>query len=159
MQHQQYIKECDACIYYYLATCTWEQLLRFSFTVNKLHTYYYYVYHCFLHFYHPHLKDGKGTVFRVCVCPHRGGGGTPVPGSFPGPFWGYPIPTFFLGGGGYPSPSFGGWVGGTPSQDRTCYVAGRYASCGHAGGLSSCIIKINHTPKHSFKTTLITLIW
>ena len=34
----------------------------------------------------------EGNVFTLFVCPHLEGVGTPVPGSFPGPFWG--------GGGG-----------------------------------------------------------
>ena len=40
-------------------------------------------------YYHPHPKDGEGTVFTV-VCLSTGG--TPVPGSFHG---GYPSPRFF----------------------------------------------------------------
>ena len=33
--------------------------------------------------YRAHPKDGEGTVFTG-VCPHLGGGRTPVPGHFPG---------------------------------------------------------------------------
>ena len=59
----------------------------------------------------PHPKDGEGNVFTG-VCPFTGGG-TPVPGSFPGLWsqvlsWGMPQ----------------SWPGGTPvpaggTQDRT----------------------------------------
>ena len=34
-------------------------------------------------YYRPHSKDGEGTVFTG-VCLSTGGGGTPIPGSFPG---------------------------------------------------------------------------
>ena len=51
----------------------------------------------------PHPKDGEGNVFTgVCPFNFEGGGVggvTPVPGSFPGPFWGYPSPSW---GGGDP---------------------------------------------------------
>ena len=58
--------------------------------------------------YRPHPKDGEGTVFTGVCLSTLGGGSTPDPGYFPGPFWGYPSPRFvpksFLGGG-------------TPNQD------------------------------------------
>ena len=44
--------------------------------------------YCLCDFYRPHPKDGKVLFSQVSVCPHWGGGATPVPGSFPGPFWG-----------------------------------------------------------------------
>ena len=66
--------------------------------------------------YCPHPKDGKGNVFTG-DCPFTwGGGGTPVPGSFPGPFQGYPSP----GGGGVMQ------AGGTPVP-----VEGSYPGLGY----------------------------
>ena len=51
-------------------------------------------------------------MFSVCLSVHALGGGTPVPGSFPG-LW------FKVLSGGYPSPGRGGvlqsWSGGYPS--------------------------------------------
>ena len=36
-------------------------------------------------FYRPHLKDGGRLIFSVCqTTPRWGGGGKPIPGSFPG---------------------------------------------------------------------------
>ena len=104
-----------------------------------------------------HSKHGSGKViFSVRLPVHSGGGGTPIPGSFPG-HWlhvlsrGYSSPRFFprslVISGGYPSP--------TPSMVRMGYPppppgqnsrvsSGRYTSCVHAGGLSSFDLHLVH---------------
>ena len=95
-------------------------------------------------------KDGGGTPFQG----RMRGGGNPLPRSE----WGYPIPgqppPSGLDGEGVPHP-WSGLDGGTPprdwmgvphvpvgkSGDREVEQlrGGRYASCVHAGGLSSCL--------------------
>ena len=84
----------------------------------------------------------------------RGGGGTPVPCSFTG-LWsqvlsrGYPSPSQGVLGLMYPPPPTGtrepslgwDWVPALETVQKSEYLrhGGRYASCGHAGGLSCSI--------------------
>ena len=82
-------------------------------------------------YYRPHPKDGEGNVFTgVCPSTPGGGGVTPVPGSFPGPFLGVP-------------PSWSGatlsWLGVVPQS----WLGVPQSQVGGTPVVVNCILKIN----------------